>query len=101
MHEAYAASRAPHVAVKAKFRTKERGAQLRNEFLSRVIARAEPGLQISIKPRLMARPMRQLVECHVVEVIRALEPCECRHRDKIPARDIKCLAVTLADISAS
>src|SRR5450631_3363592 len=32
----------------------------------------------------MARPMRQFVECHVVEVTRALEPCECRHRDKIP-----------------
>ena len=49
----------------------------------------------------MARPMRQFVKCHVVEVIRALEPGECRHRDKISARHIVGLTVALADVGAS
>ena len=40
------------------------------------------------------------MERHVVEVIRSLEPGECRHRDKIPARDVAGFAVTLADVRA-
>jgi len=41
------------------------------------------------------------VERNVVEVIRAVEPGECRHRDKISARHIVGLAVALADVGAS
>ena len=48
----------------------------------------------------MARPMCQFVERHVVEVIRALEPRECRHRDKIAARHITGFTVALADVRA-
>jgi len=94
-------ARASDVPIKAKFCAQERGAQLRNQFLRCVIARAEPVLQIPIETRLMARPMRQLVERHIVEVIRALEPGECRHRDKISARHIVGFAVALADVGAS
>ena len=94
-------ARASDVPIKAKFCAQERGAQLRNQFLRCVIARAEPVLQIPIETRLMARPMRQLVERNVVEVIRAVEPGECRHRDKISARHIVGLAVALADVGAS
>ena len=37
-------ARAPNVSVKAKLGAQESGTQLRNEFLSRVITRAEPVL---------------------------------------------------------
>ena len=48
----------------------------------------------------MARPMGQLVECCVVEVVRALEPGECRHRDKISARNIERFTVSFSDVRA-
>jgi hypothetical protein len=68
---------------------------------ARVVARAGPAFQISIETRLLARPIRKFVERHVVEVIGALEPRECRHRDKISARNIVGFTVTLADVRAS
>src|ERR1700730_4744619 len=46
------------VSVKAKFCAEEGGAQLCNQFFGCVMARAEPVLQISIKPRFVPRPMR-------------------------------------------
>ena len=51
-------ARASDVPVKAKFCAKERGAQLRDQFLRGVIARAEPVLQIPIETGLVPRPMR-------------------------------------------
>jgi hypothetical protein len=33
------------------------------------------------------------VECHLVEVIRALEAGECWHRDEVPVRHIEGLTV--------
>jgi hypothetical protein len=47
----------PNVTVKSKFCTQERRTQLRNEFLSRVVARAKSVLQIPIKARPMSRPV--------------------------------------------
>src|SRR3984957_14876555 len=93
-------TRIPDVTVKAKFRTQECSTQLRNQFLRRVIACAEPVSQISIKARLVSRPMREFMEGHVVEMIRALERIERRHRDKIAARDIKgfTVAAFVADL---
>jgi hypothetical protein len=44
--------------------------------------------------------MPEFVECHVVEVIRAFERHECRHRDKISARDVAGFAVAFADVRA-
>ena len=70
---------APKVSVKAKLCTHEGRTQLSNMFLGCVAVLAEPVLQISIKAGLMARPMRQLVEGHVVELIGPLEPSERRH----------------------
>src|SRR5438552_4086773 len=58
-------ARVSDVAVKAKLSTQEGGAQFCDQFFGRVTARAEPVLQISIKTRLMRRPMRQFVKCHV------------------------------------
>jgi hypothetical protein len=55
---------------------------------------------VAIKSGLVARPMRQLVERHIVKVVRSLEPSKCRHRDKIPAWDVAGFAVALADVRA-
>jgi hypothetical protein len=74
---------ASDVSVEAEFCAQEGSAQLRNKFLSRVAPRAEPVLEIPIKARFMARPMRQFMKGHVVEVVRALEPREGRHRNEI------------------
>src|SRR5260221_7035044 len=82
-------ARISDVTVKAKLRAQERGAQLRDQFFSRIIARPEPILQMSINARLVCRPMRQFVECHVIKVISALEGGEIGHRDKISARATK------------
>src|ERR1700722_1950213 len=48
----------------------------------------------------MARPMRQFVERHVVEVIRALEPGESWHRDEIAARHVESFTASLAYVRA-
>src|SRR5205823_14031706 len=58
-------ARVPNIAIEAKFRTQERGAELRNQFLGRVVARAEPVLQISIEAGLGCRPMRQFMEVEI------------------------------------
>ena len=49
----------------------------------------------------MARPIRQLVERYVVEMVPALEPGECWQRDKVSARDVAGFAVALAKVCAS
>jgi hypothetical protein len=43
----------------------------------------------------MARPIRQFLERHVVEAVRALEPGECRHRYEVSAR-WRCVGKVLA-----
>jgi hypothetical protein len=43
-------ARAPNVAVKAKFRRQERGAEFRNQFFRGVLARSEPMLEVAVKP---------------------------------------------------
>src|SRR5258707_1125741 len=93
-------ARIPDVTVEAKFRTQECSPQLRNQFLRRVVACAEPVLQISIKARLVSRLMREFMEGHVVEMIRALERIERRHRNKIAARHIKRFTLAFANISS-
>src|ERR1700722_1223371 len=94
-------ARIPYVTVKAKLRTQECSTQLRNQFLRRVVACAKPVLQISIKARLVSRPMREFMVGHVVEMICALERIERRHRNKIAARHIKRFTLAFANISAS
>ena len=71
----------PHIAIKREFGGEKRGAELGNEFLGRIGRLPKPPLLGPIKARLVPRPMRQFVERHVVEVVRTLEPSECRHRD--------------------
>jgi hypothetical protein len=67
----------PQITVKAELCTEERGAKLCDQLLASVIPRAEPVLQIPIKPGLVRRPVSQLMESHIVEMIRSLERVEC------------------------
>jgi hypothetical protein len=93
-------ARVPNVAVKSEFCGEERGAKLGYQLLSGVMTRAEAGLQIAIKARLVPGPVRQLMERHVVEVIGALERCECGHRNEVVARHVTCFAVPLPNVGA-
>jgi len=94
-------ARVPDVTVKAKFRTQEGRSQLGNQLLRCITPRAEPILQISIEARFVCRPVGQLMERRVIEMICALESLECGHRDKIAARHVEGFAMALADVSAS
>src|SRR6185437_1420915 len=72
-------ARVAHVAIKPKFCTQERCPELGNQFLRRVLVRAEAIAQIAIKPGLVPAPMRQLMESGAVELIGTLERLEGRH----------------------
>src|SRR5438105_2283578 len=62
-------ARVPDIAIKAKFCAQEGGAQLRNQLLGGIVSGAKTIFQISIKARLMTRPVQNFMKCNVVEVI--------------------------------
>src|SRR5262245_21150019 len=71
-----------HVAVETELRGQERGTEFGYAFFGGVVARAEPVLEVTVQTGFVSRPMREFVECGVVEVIRALERLEGGHEMK-------------------
>src|SRR5262245_40441142 len=55
-------------------------------------------LQIAVEAGLVPGPVRQLVECDVVEMVGALERAEGRQRDEVLARHIVGFAMALTNV---
>src|SRR6266567_1606940 len=91
-------TRMAQIIVEAEFGAKERGSKLGNKLLCSILSIAEPIAQITIEPGLMASPMPEFVERHVVEAIGRLKRGERRQAHVVIAWPIVRFAEAFPDV---
>src|SRR6266702_1938696 len=91
-------TRMAQIIVEAEFGAKERRSKLGNKLLRSILPIAEPIAQITIEPGLMASPMPELVERHIVEAVGRLERGERRQAHVVIAWPVVGLAEAFPDV---